>query len=422
MLPLVTLHHVPSLDSLSTTPSPTEVSRSKGNFIKGSHDATALLRVKQTLQSSEMDPEILDRATSSANNQVVTQDVSPKHAIVDFSRQDKVVIATKIHGPPHMKQLIQSMCLLKAAYNNRPKYDVIVFVTLPLSSEDEDNLRSVVHPAHLQVVLDSKTLDDHLQHMSTDQVQRLLHRCSVNTTDQLFWWTRCCEEWAMGACMPLAYSWQSEFRSLHLWESEALKPYRYMMWFDSDAMPTKVWDQDPVAFMIRNELKMLFANFPQGKSAGEDLSAKLVEAYNETVCKLKLVDGRLNPIRGDCTKAVVANIHGFFHLTDLDFYRNAENLNWSRIMIGENKFSRRWDDQLAVTVPAAMRAPDKAWDMNYHNITLDVYHNGLYDGKRTWKLKNGKIGGGYRKWWKDLSAERFPEAIDSCDAWIQNSG
>ncbi|KAL7579443.1 hypothetical protein ACA910_014106 [Epithemia clementina (nom. ined.)] len=421
-------------------------SRSKLTFLKASRNVTSVRRSKRLNGNSEAPsqetmtehhPESSSKksmpkeSTKSTKGETKIKQVEATAAwpqgsksgeIVDFERQPKVVIATKIHGPPHIKQLIQSMCLLKAAYNNRPRYDVIVFTTLPLSSVEEKNLRDVVHPANLEVVVDSKTLADHLKTMSDDQVQHLVKRCQVNSTDELFWWTRCCEEWTPGACMPLSYSWQSEFRSLHLWASPALKPYKYMLWFDSDAMPTKIWSQDPVAFMIRNELKILFNNFPQGKSAGTDVHAKLMEAYNDTICKLKLVDGHLEPTRGDCHRAVVANIHGFFHVTDLDFYRTAENLSWSRIMIGENKFSRRWDDQLAVTVPAAMRAPEKAWDMNYHNITLDVYHNGIYDGKRPWKLKSGKVGGGYQKWWKEYSEERFPEAIDSCQAWIRNSG
>ena len=396
---------------------------SKLNFLQSSHNSTSMRRSRQT-QPEKTLPSGL--AVSTLNDSVVTngqERAQPtKKAIVDFERQPNVVIATKIHGPPHMKQLIQSMCLLKVAYNNRPKYDVVVFVTLPISTLEESILRDMVHPANLEIVVDKKTLNDHIKSMTTDQVEYLVHRCKVNSTEDIFWWTRCCEVGSRGACMPLAYSWQSEFRSLHIWESEALKPYKYMMWFDSDAMPTKVWQQDPVAFLIRNDLKMLFDNFPQGRGDGEELHSKLMRAYNDTICKLKLVNGHLHTFGSNCNVSVVSHIHGFFHVTDLDFYRNDENLQWSRIMIGDNKFSRRWDDQLAVTVPAAMRAPDKSWDMNYHNITLDVYHNSLIDGKRRWRMKDGKVGGGYQKWFKEHAADQFPQAVDACQEFIRNSG
>lgn len=53
-------------------------------------------------------------------------------------------------------------------------------------------------------------------------------------------------------------------------------------------------------------------------------------------------------------------------------------------MIADTKFSRRWDDQLAVTVPAAMLAPEKAWDMRTHGVHLNVWHNQYLDGKKRW--------------------------------------
>jgi hypothetical protein len=45
-------------------------------------------------------------------------------------------------------------------------------------------------------------------------------------------------------------------------------------------------------------------------------------------------------------------------------------------MIGDGKFSRTWDDQLAVMVPAAMTAPERAMDMVTAGLPLGVLHNG----------------------------------------------
>jgi hypothetical protein len=217
--------------------------------------------------------------------------------------------------------------------------------------------------------------------------------------------------------MPLAYSWQSEFRSKHIWRHKALEKYRYMMWYDSDAMATRVWHNDPVSLMVRNDLAILFANFPQGSTRGPDVRAKIVEAYNgDTLCELKLREGRLFAKGGNCINPNVPQVHGFFHLTNLDFYRSPENLRWADIMIGDTKFSRRWDDQLAVTVPAAMRAPERSWEMEANGVKLDVWHNQFLDGKYRWR------GGGYQVWWKTESAESFPEAIDTCQALITNGG
>jgi hypothetical protein len=41
--------------------------------------------------------------------------------------------------------------------------------------------------------------------------------------------------------MPLAYTWMSEFRAKHLWKEPILKPYKYMMWYDSDNFAMQVW-------------------------------------------------------------------------------------------------------------------------------------------------------------------------------------
>jgi hypothetical protein len=342
--------------------------------------------------------------------------------IVDFEHQDKVVLVSKIHGPGWLPSLYQSLCLLTTAYNNRVQYNVIIFTTKPLTAEQVKELKDIAHPAHLKVVVDEKTLMDHVQELSLDQQQALIRRCGVNTTAQLDWMTRCCDE-RDTTCMPISYSWQSEFRAKHIWKHAALQQYRYMFWFDSDAMATQVFQQDPVAHMIRNNLVILFDHFPQGSSKGLDVQDRVRMAYNVSLCRVILRDGRLHaavsksiPKKGPCaTSPKVSQIHGFLHVTDLDFYRAPAQEHWANVLIGNGKFSRRWDDQLAVTVPAAIMAPERAWEMEATGVALKVWHNSRLDGKHFWK------GGGYRSWFKKEGPAQFPEAVEKC-SWLVRTG
>jgi hypothetical protein len=245
--------------------------------------------------------------------------------IRDFEAQPRVVIATKIHGPPHIPQLKQSLCLLMAAYNNhhRLHYDIVVFTTLPVTKIDEMHLRETVHPAHLTIETDQKTLSQHIDGLDPTQKRILYERCNRTYDDPLYWGTRACEVGG-GACMPLSYTWQSEFRAKHIWKHAALAKYKYMLWYDSDAMATRVWEQDPVAVMIRNDLAMFFDHFPQGETKGQEVQDKIKHAYNDTLCSLRMKKGHLVKGGGNCD--AVPQIHGFFHITNLDFYRSPENL------------------------------------------------------------------------------------------------
>jgi hypothetical protein len=62
----------------------------------------------------------------------------------------------------------------------------------------------------------------------------------------------------------------SEFRSKHIWQQDALKIYKYMMWVDGDSFATKPWKQDPIAFMVRNKLVLLMGKY----SGGQDTSTR----------------------------------------------------------------------------------------------------------------------------------------------------
>lgn len=329
--------------------------------------------------------------------------------IVDFMHHSGVVLAVKVHGPVFLGELRQSLCLLQSAYNYRTLYDVIVFTTLPINQLDIDILQTIISPASLQVKVDEQTLQQQLADLKPVQQKLLRNRClgSFNTTDDLQWGTRCKDN---GHHMPLAYCWMSEFRSKQIWSQKILQPYRYMLWFDSDMFPMKEWTHDPVAHMLRNHLVLYMSNFGQGVTrAKSGVQRRIKEAYNKTLCSQELDSGtrRLKVTTGPDCWTNVRHVHGYFHITDLNFYRLPINLNWFDVMIGKVKFSRTWDDQLAVIVPPSMLAPERAQEMPWEGI--EVMHNGILQGKTNFE------GGGFLHYWrKKGGSEEFPRAEQQC--------
>ena len=81
------------------------------------------------------------------------------------------------------------------------------------------------------------------------------------------------------------------------------------------------------------------------------------------------------------------------HITDLDFYRSPKVMNWFTTLIGDMKFSRRYDDQIGVTVPAAVWAGNRTSDITIalNNYSLDIFHNGKLDGKDSKRVGGGKF-------------------------------
>eukprot|EP00979_Chaetoceros_neogracilis_P016974 scaffold10167_cov275-Chaetoceros_neogracile.AAC.6 len=55
------------------------------------------------------------------------------------------------------------------------------------------------------------------------------------------------------------------------------------------------------------------------------------------------------------------------------------------------EFSRRWDDQLAVTVPAVIEDSSKTWDHRAHGVHLGLHHNTMIDGKERGDLVRSKF-------------------------------
>ena len=334
-------------------------------------------------------------------------DVKYPH-IREFEKQDGAVIVTKLHGPHQLGLLRQSLCLLTKAYNSRMNYPIIAFTTMPINDTLIDPIREVVYPANLTVVIDNAgTLQKQVASLSQVRRDAFYKRCNVTNADNMTWWAKCDEERV--GMNRIAYAWQAEFRTLHVWTHPILAQYKYMMWLDTDGFSTKVWDRDPIAVAMQNDLAIFFANWPQGRGRGEDAQDRIVRSLGQMLCKVKLKDGHLHARMGmNCPKLEIFDVHGFFHITNLDFYRSPKVQAFFKELIGDCFCCRRFDDQLAVTVPSAMLAGNRSWDMYSHDVKLDVYHNFDMDGKKRQRV------GGFIKYWKKNGQTKFPEAYGQC--------
>ena len=348
----------------------------------------------------------------------------PYQYVHDFDPNLPAVLATKIHGPNNLPILQQAICLLHYAYNYKVNYDIVVFTSEPIDvastapnslSPEEitahiQEIRDLVEGsgATIQFVTDNPGLYEMVNELSDERRQHLLQRCHVNSVEELTWFTNCLEVCSTyNISERISYSWQAEFRSKHIWVHPSLAKYQYMLWFDADAFCTQSWQQDPIAAVVKHQLAILFDHFPQGHGRGHELPYRTKDAFGKVICNLDMTkNGTLFAKEGGCLgrDSRIKLIHGFLHVTNLNFYRTPEVIKWSNVLIGDTKFSRQYDDQIAVTIPAAVLAGDKSWDMRTHGINLQVTHNSCMDGQKKEKTGN------YISWWKKNGEVSFPDA------------
>ena len=330
----------------------------------------------------------------------------------EFKKQKGVVIATKIHGSHQMPLLRQFLCLFNFAYNAKMKYDVLVYTTQALSKEEEKEITELGKPAKVTIVIDNPGLHELIDELPANKKERFLKKCELDNDPDgmkmknLTWFTNCKEN---GRSSRLAYNWQAEFRAWRIWTHKSLKPYKYMLWIDADAFCTEEWKRDPVAFFIEHKLAIFFANHGAGQSPGgfPEFIERFTGAFNRTISEVEVVEGHLTSKNGTGT---VKQIHGFMHMTDLEFFRSKEVLNWARILIGDEFLSRRFDDQLAVTAPAVVLAPERSWEMRANGIELNVFHNGWLDGQEKAPAFN------FKAFWNNKGgSDLMPGAKETCD-------
>eukprot|EP00569_Conticribra_weissflogii_P014734 CAMPEP_0171417110 /NCGR_PEP_ID=MMETSP0880-20121228/40436_1 /TAXON_ID=67004 /ORGANISM="Thalassiosira weissflogii, Strain CCMP1336" /LENGTH=479 /DNA_ID=CAMNT_0011935367 /DNA_START=22 /DNA_END=1459 /DNA_ORIENTATION=- len=288
---------------------------------------------------------------------------NPKRYINDFERHEDAIIATKIHGRNNLITLEQSLCLLHYAYNKRVLYNFIIFYTDDLDEKDMIQSRKIVYPANITFVKDSPPLQEVLISLPEERRQNLLTRCLEKnpniTLEDIDWWTYCPNS-------RINYNWQAEFRAWHIWRNPALAKYKYMLWIDSDGFSTRPWDRDPMAYLINNNLVVFAARFGGGKfGREEEHHRRIFKSFNTTICEAyedKRVPHVVSKLGGEeCFDKKIVNVHGYFYLTNLDFYRSNVVANWVQNWIGDCYLCRNFDDQAAVTVPALILAPQKLW-------------------------------------------------------------
>ena len=69
-------------------------------------------------------------------------------------------------------------------------------------------------------------------------------------------------------------------------------------------------------------------------------------------------------------------VHGFMHISSLDFFRSEAVMKWTRTLIGDTKFARQFDDQIAVTAPAAVLASNRTAEIERGaGMKLNIFHN-----------------------------------------------
>uniref|UniRef100_A0A7R9ZT01 Uncharacterized protein n=1 Tax=Craspedostauros australis TaxID=1486917 RepID=A0A7R9ZT01_9STRA len=333
--------------------------------------------------------------------------IVPTKIFAPFEHHEGVVIVSKIQGLPHWDAVKQSFCLMHYAYNNRPLYDIVLFTSEAIPEDNIQEVQAMVQPAKFSVVVDNPGLHEMVRAYPPAVQQLTLDRCNATSIEELHWYSYCKERIFYER---LAYNWQAEFRTKHLWHHPALASYKTMLWMDSDVFATRVWKQDPVAIMLQNRLKLFFLNFPAGLIKEKVIPGRIARAFGgRRLCLIDLYDGHVTSKpyeRGACSKAILQQVHGFFHITDLEFYRSQQP--WMDILIGDTPLHREFDDQVAVTIPAVMLAPNQSWFMPDHGVVLDVFHNGALDGQRHPGFR------GFTRWWSAFGRGNFSEAHGRC--------
>jgi hypothetical protein len=78
------------------------------------------------------------------------------------------------------------------------------------------------------------------------------------------------------------------------------------------------------------------------------------------------------------------------------------------------KYWRKYDDQIAMIIPAAILAPNKTWSMVPNGVELKMIHNGLTD--------QGKKASGYLEIFEKTAAQVFRGGHRRCKTLVKFDG
>ena len=187
------------------------------------------------LQSIHSSKVISSSAASSSNSTttIPTATTSTTDSATSFKRYDGVVIVTKVLNQKDINKVAIMLCFLQHSYNDKRKYDIVVFTTEPWEEEVIAKLQADLAPTKLTVAVEGPPLMEQVGAMTPEEKAFLYKRCNVTLGLDISWRNYCTEE-GSNKMTSLGYSWQAEFRSYHIWNHEAIRDYIYMMWFDSE--------------------------------------------------------------------------------------------------------------------------------------------------------------------------------------------
>lgn len=323
-------------------------------------------------------------------NEIITPVTSSTNqTFTKFKRYDGVVIVTKVLWDKDVSTVCEMLCYISHAYNDEMKYDIVVFTTIPWSEESIAKVQKLAAPAKVTVAVEGPPLEEQLAALSKKELAMLRNRCFMkDKPNETLTWQSYCIEQDSRHMVNLGYCWQAEFRAYHIWTHEALKPYKYMMWVDSDCRIGKKWDQDPLAVMIENNLTLLYSGWPYGKFKDPKTRNKMKQIYNKTLCYSKQNEngelyGRMCE-SGQIIPYLIRQVAGNHHITNLDQYRKDIHQRFLKSFVGDYRFSRKYDDQIAVTIVALMEQElrqegPKVWHERSKNLTLKIAHHRMFD-------------------------------------------
>lgn len=334
----------------------------------------------------------------------------------NFTRYDDVVIVTKVLWAKDLKtNLKPNLCYLSHAYNDKRRYDIVVFTTMPWTKEEIAELQAMVAPSKLTVALEGPPLEEQVAAMTPEEKEFQYSRCNVTAGEELSWFHYCTEP-GTNLCNNLAYSWQAEFRAYHIWTHPAIMKYKYMIWMDSDARVATTWDgdNDPMKMMVENDLNLMFSGFPYGNTKNIKVKAKMEKVYGKSICVInRLKEGILNPHFCDNDIAFkLQQVAGNHHISNLETYRKPIHQKFLKEFVGDYRFGRQFDDQIAVTIPAVMEDRGKAWHERSHGLKLMIAHHRMFDN-----VKGERAPANWQQFFKKMKKE-FAGIEERCGKYI----
>ena len=102
------------------------------------------------------------------------------------------------------------------------------------------------------------------------------------------------------------------------------------------------------------------------------------KAYNKSICAIyKNSDGNLK--RKGKSKFLLKQVAGNHHISNLETYRKPVHQQFLKDFVGDYRFARQFDDQIAITIPAVMEGRKKAWHERSHGLVLKIGHHRMFD-------------------------------------------